>query len=36
VPYPGPVLVESPVTTIVVDPGAVAWRTQRGSLVITP
>jgi N-methylhydantoinase A len=36
VPYAGPVIVESPVTTVVVDPGAVAWRTTRGSLVITP
>jgi N-methylhydantoinase A len=36
VPYVGPVIVESPVTTVVVDPGAVAWRTPRGSLVITP
>jgi N-methylhydantoinase A len=36
VPYAGPVIVESPVTTVVVDPGAVAWRTPRGSLVITP
>jgi len=36
VPYAGPAIVESPVTTVVVDPGAVAWRTTRGSLVITP
>jgi hypothetical protein len=36
VSYAGPVIVESPVTTVVVDPGAVAWRTTRGSLVITP
>jgi N-methylhydantoinase A len=32
----GPLLVESPVTTIVVDPGASVRRTQRGSLLITP
>jgi N-methylhydantoinase A len=35
-PYPGPVIVESPVTTVMVDPGAVVHRTARGSLVITP
>jgi N-methylhydantoinase A len=33
---PGPLLVESPVTTVVVDPGATVRRTQRGSLLITP
>ena len=33
---PGPVLVESPVTTVVVDPGATVERTERGSLLITP
>src|SRR5438552_883704 len=36
VPHAGPLIVESPVTTVVVDPGAVARRTPRGSLVITP
>jgi N-methylhydantoinase A len=36
VPHAGPVIVESPVMTVVVDPGAVARRTERGSLVITP
>ena len=34
-PHAGPLIVESPVTTVVVDPGAVARRTPRGSLVIT-
>jgi N-methylhydantoinase A len=34
-PQAGPLIVESPVTTVVVDPGAVARRTPRGSLVIT-
>jgi N-methylhydantoinase A len=33
---PGPVLVESPVTTVVVDPGASVRRTEHGSLLITP
>jgi N-methylhydantoinase A len=33
---PGPVLVESPVTTVVVDPGATVERTASGSLAITP
>jgi N-methylhydantoinase A len=33
---PGPVLVESPVTTVVVDPGATVERTGRGSLMISP
>ena len=32
----GPVLVESPVTTVVVDPGASVERTEHGSLLITP
>ena len=36
VPCPGPAIVESPVTTVVIDPGAVAVRTPAGSLVITP
>ncbi len=36
VPCAGPAIVESPVTTVVVDPGAVARRTARGGLVITP
>jgi N-methylhydantoinase A len=35
-PHAGPIIVESPVTTVVVDPGAVVRRTPRGSLVITP
>lgn len=35
-PYTGPIIVESPVTTVVVDSGALARRTPRGSLVITP
>jgi N-methylhydantoinase A len=34
--HTGPLIVESPVTTVVVDPGAVVRRTLRGSLVITP
>jgi N-methylhydantoinase A len=32
----GPVIVESPVTTIVIDPGAIAERVPHGSLVISP
>jgi N-methylhydantoinase A len=36
VPFKGPAIVESPVTTVVVDPGASVCRTPRGSLVITP
>jgi N-methylhydantoinase A len=32
----GPAIIESPVTTVVVDPGAVAERTALGSLVIIP
>ena len=36
VPYAGPIIVESPVTTVVVNPGATARRTTQGSLVITP
>jgi N-methylhydantoinase A len=36
VPYAGPIIVESPVTTVVINPGAVARRTTQGSLVITP
>lgn len=33
---PGPVIVESPITTVVVDPGSDVERTERGSLVISP
>jgi N-methylhydantoinase A len=36
VDHPGPLIVESPVTTVVVDPGARARRTGRGTLVIAP
>jgi N-methylhydantoinase A len=32
----GPAIIESPVTTVVIDPGAVAERTPLGSLLITP
>ena len=32
----GPAIVESPVTTVVIDPGATAERTSSGSLLITP
>jgi N-methylhydantoinase A len=32
----GPAIVESPFTTVVVDPGATAVRTEGGTLVITP
>jgi N-methylhydantoinase A len=36
VAHAGPVIVESPVTTVVVDPGASVRRTPRGNLVIVP
>jgi len=32
----GPAIIESPVTTVVVDPGAAVERTRTGSLLITP
>lgn len=32
----GPALVESPLTTVVVDPGSVAARSELGNLVLTP
>jgi N-methylhydantoinase A len=32
----GPAIVESPVTTVVLDPGASAVRTAAGSLAIDP
>jgi len=32
----GPVIIESPVTTVVVDPGASVSRSPHGSLVVTP
>jgi N-methylhydantoinase A len=32
----GPAIIESAFTTVVVDPGATAVRTDRGTLVITP
>jgi N-methylhydantoinase A len=32
----GPAIIESPFTTVVVDPGATAARTEGGTLVITP
>jgi N-methylhydantoinase A len=32
----GPAIVESPLTTVVIDPGARAVRKESGSLVITP
>ncbi|NQU03743.1 MAG: hydantoinase/oxoprolinase family protein [Syntrophaceae bacterium] len=34
-PLKGPAIIESPFTTVVVDPGAEAFRTESGSLVIT-
>lgn len=36
VPCSGPAIVESAFTTVAIDPGAVARRTARGSLVIEP
>ena len=33
---PGPAIIESPVTSIVVDPGAIAERRATGSLVVRP
>ncbi len=33
---PGPVIVESPVTTVVVDPGAVVERRRTGTLAVVP
>ena len=35
-PITGPAIIESPFTTVVIDPGAVARRAKSGSLVITP
>ena len=35
-PISGPAIIESPYTTVVIDPGAVARRAKSGSLVITP
>jgi N-methylhydantoinase A len=32
----GPAVIESPFTTVVIDPGAVVERTAEGSLLITP
>jgi N-methylhydantoinase A len=32
----GPAIVESPVTTVVIDPGATAERTTSGSLLVSP
>lgn len=32
----GPAVIESPFTTVVLDPGAYAWSTDLGSIVITP
>jgi len=34
--HEGPAIIESPYTTIVLDPGATAWTTDLGSVVITP
>ena len=34
-PIPGPVVVESPLTTVVVDPGAVAVRSRLGNLILS-
>ena len=34
--HTGPAIIESPYTTIVLDPGATAWTTDLGSVVITP
>jgi N-methylhydantoinase A len=36
VPLEGPAIVESPITTIIIDPGASAERTDAGSLFILP
>jgi N-methylhydantoinase A len=35
-PVEGPAIIESPVTTVVVDPGATAVRTADGSLMVDP
>lgn len=35
-PLEGPVIIESPLTTVVIDPGAKVMRRGSGSLVITP
>lgn len=35
-PITGPAIIESPFTTVVIDPGAVARRAKSGSFVITP
>ena len=36
IPIPGPIIVESPVTTLVVDPGATVERRKSGALAILP
>jgi N-methylhydantoinase A len=36
VPLEGPAIIESPLTTVVIEPGAKVVRTGSGSLVITP
>ena len=35
-PLKGPAIIESPFTTVVIDPGARVVRKRSGSLVITP
>ena len=35
-PLEGPAIIESPLTTVVIDPGATVVRRETGSLVITP
>jgi N-methylhydantoinase A len=36
VPLEGPAIIESPLTTVVIEPGAKVVRKRSGSLVITP
>ena len=35
-PLKGPAIIESPFTTVVIDPGAQVLRKRSGTLVITP
>ena len=35
-PIKGPAIIESPFTTVVIDPGAAVVRKKSGTLVITP
>ena len=36
VPLKGPAIIESPLTTVVIEPGSEVVRKESGSLVITP